>query len=184
MAVGLWVTQVVPNPLISLPLALGSHYVLDLIPHNDYIYFHLGNGFKRLHESPLSWVMLGMGFGFSTYLAFHAGNPLTALIGASLGILPDVTMALTKRIWFLDNPFVRLFNWFHNEFAHIRFDLGEYLYNLRVKPSLQVKFPEDSRERRRNYDQMKKSLWSFLGWFMEIAIEIAIILSVSFRVLR
>lgn len=30
---GAAITVLVPNPLVSVPLAIGSHFVLDMIPH-------------------------------------------------------------------------------------------------------------------------------------------------------
>ncbi len=85
----------IPNPLISLPLALGSHFVLDKIPHWNP---HLNTETKRygkVTKKTTAIVALDISFAFvsSLFIASRATSErqfVIIMLGAFLGILPDL----------------------------------------------------------------------------------------------
>lgn len=167
MVAGLAVTQIVPDPVISLPLALTSHFVLDAIPHNDYLYNFVGHNWEHMHESPVSLVLLGLGIALSFYLSWHTPLPQIALAGAALGILPDALSTLMKRLDWKDKALYR----FHKA-THSHLDLGELFYNLRHYPHKSVRYPKSTVEFKDNYREISQSFLTHLGWVLESAAEI------------
>lgn len=85
----------IPNPLISLPLALGSHFVLDKIPHWNP---HLNTETKRygkVTRKTTAIVALDISFAFVSilFIASRATSEhqfVIIILGAFLGILPDL----------------------------------------------------------------------------------------------
>ena len=181
MVVGLWITQIIPNPFISLPLAFASHMVLDAIPHNDYFYFQIPGNFKHMHESPLSIVLLGVGGFLTMYLALHTPNPIIASAGAFMGLLPDAIWAISKRMSLLSNGLIKKINWFHQEISHTTFDLGEAFHNLGA--GRKVSFPTSFTTRKENFMKISDSALTKLGWFVESGIEVGLCLYLSIWVL-
>lgn len=115
---GAFIAKTIPNPLVSLPLILLSHYLEDRIPHWD-----VGQGITNAGKSktlsflqelivdlPLSILL--------TYLLFQAGNPFNSTIwfGWFLGLLPDFIefprLFLNKHFKFLELHH-RFHKWFH-----------------------------------------------------------------------
>lgn len=171
MAAGMAMTQLVPNPLISLPLALSSHFILDAIPHNDYIYLYFGQNWQRMHESGLANVLNGVALGLCVYLAFHTLNPFLALTGAFLGVLPDVASALLKRYQRVRNPFFR----FHNA-LHSTSDWGEWCYNCMCQRSKKVSYPDNSKEFKENYKKISSFSTTRLGWTVSLFFEVSLLI--------
>ncbi len=100
--VGAAIVNMIPNhPVLGFSLALGSHYILDLIPHKDYLEdFSINENLKTIKslfldmEMRLSLLSVFVDFIASVaicFLIFVRGGEsllLTAL-GVLAGILPD-----------------------------------------------------------------------------------------------
>lgn len=92
VALGAAIAVAIPNPLVSIPLAFASHFVLDMTPHWNP---HLNTETKkygRLTNKTL--VIIGLDLAcallLSVYL-YKAGNSnLNILFGAFAAILPDL----------------------------------------------------------------------------------------------
>ena len=93
--IGATIASKIPNPLISLPLAFLSHFVLDLVPHwNPDLYTEAKNN----HISPrskliiLGDVLLSLAFGFGVaYQALPNLRQAAVVILASfLAVVLDV----------------------------------------------------------------------------------------------
>ncbi len=94
--VGAAIASKIPNPLISLPLALGSHFVLDKIPHwNPHLNTETQKYGKVTKKSTLL-VILDVGLAAVSSLAIasyslpNTSHALTVLLGAFIAILPDI----------------------------------------------------------------------------------------------
>ena len=94
--VGVTIATFIPNPLVSLPLSLLSHFVLDLIPHwNPLIHTELSN---NGNVSLQSMAILGtdivlslITMNFFVYRAWpNVGYSLTIFMACLLAILPDL----------------------------------------------------------------------------------------------
>lgn len=96
--VGAAILKYVPNPAIGLPLALISHVVLDLVPHND---FDIAPGMTLkdvIKHDPFKRKMLfaaliidgGLLFASFLYLITTTQNFLMLILGGFVAILPDL----------------------------------------------------------------------------------------------
>ena len=92
VALGAAIAVAIPNPLISIPLAFASHFILDMTPHWNP---HLNTETKkygRLTNKTL--VIIGLDLAcallLSIYLYKTGNNNLNILLGAFAAILPDV----------------------------------------------------------------------------------------------
>ena len=92
VALGAAIAVAIPNPLISIPLAFASHFILDITPHWNP---HLNTETKkygRLTNKTL--VIIGLDLAcallLSIYLYKTGNNNLNILLGAFAAILPDV----------------------------------------------------------------------------------------------
>ena len=95
--VGAAIANLVPNPVIGLPLSLASHFVLDVIPHTD---FDLQPGVTIREILSYSKTRRLLIFGIMTldglvmvaaflWLLFSRTNPWYLLVGGLVGISPD-----------------------------------------------------------------------------------------------
>ncbi len=113
LLVGAAIIKVVPNPAISLPLALLSHFALDSIPHWD------GSPKAPFSKKLIGWIMIDYAIGASLVLILTIGfeNPSQYLLwlGAFLGTLPDFILGTYKHFEniFGKYSFVRIPNEFH-----------------------------------------------------------------------
>lgn len=84
---GVTIARVIPNPLISWPVALISHFILDLCPHWDFF----TNGTKLTPLKKLACYgdfLVGLAFG--VYFALVApSNALNTVGAAFFACLPD-----------------------------------------------------------------------------------------------
>lgn len=165
MMAGLYIVSVVPNPLISFPVAFASHFVLDAIPHNDYFYFHIGKS-RYMQTTPLSIITLIIGFSLIAFFSLSSVQPLSLLVGGVLGISPDIITGSTKLMG-LNHTW---FNRFHT-FIHTDFDLGEFLYNLRGDKVIHIT-DENIPVWKENFFKLRKTLTANFGWFLESLFEI------------
>ncbi len=89
---GALIASKIPNPLISIPLVLLSHYIEDRIPHWD-----VGQGLTKKKKSKKAAFLQELFFDFPfsivlVYLIFQAGQPTInwlAWLGWFVGLLPD-----------------------------------------------------------------------------------------------
>lgn len=97
--VGAAIATKIPNPVISLPLAFASHFVLDMVPHWNP---HLNTETKKFGKvSHSTTVMIALDVVFALVLgstvAINYANDTfhmtTIFLGAFAGVLPDVVEA-------------------------------------------------------------------------------------------
>lgn len=115
---GAFISRLIPNPFISTPLILASHYLEDRIPHWD-----VGQGITSAHKKKSASFLQELFFDFPlsillTYLIFQMGKPLDYRIwfGWFVGLLPDFIefprLFLGQRFKFLELHH-RFHKWFH-----------------------------------------------------------------------
>ena len=90
--VGAAIATAIPNPAISLPLALASHFITDYIPHWNP---HLNTELKTTGQiSTRSKIIIladaGAALMLGTYIAATSGNFITIILACFLAVLPDV----------------------------------------------------------------------------------------------
>ncbi len=90
--VGAAIATAIPDPRISLPLALLSHFVTDYIPHWNP---HLNTELKTTgHISTQSKIIIlvdaGAALMLGTYIAAANGNFVIIILACFLAVLPDV----------------------------------------------------------------------------------------------
>lgn len=110
--VGAAIAASVSNPVIGLPLAFASHFVLDKVPHwNPHLNTELKK-FGKVSKNSTSIVLVDTGFAFllSLLIASTAlpdtNRFIVIMLGAFVGILPDLIEApyyflLKKSDWVL-----------------------------------------------------------------------------------
>ncbi|OGM30167.1 hypothetical protein A2630_03030 [Candidatus Woesebacteria bacterium RIFCSPHIGHO2_01_FULL_44_10] len=105
VAVGAAIATKIPNPLIAIPLAIGSHFILDRIPHwNPHSYTETqknGRVSKNTIVFALTDVAVSLAIGF--YIASRAlpdyRHAAVILAASFFAVLPD----LAKSPYFLLN---------------------------------------------------------------------------------
>lgn len=90
--VGAAIATVIPNPLISLPLSLLSHFIADYVPHWNP---HLNTELKTLGKvSTRSKVIVmadaGLALMIGTYIAARSTNFIVVILACFLAVAPDV----------------------------------------------------------------------------------------------
>ena len=94
--VGAAIATKIPNPVISLPLAFASHFVLDMVPHwNPHLNTELkthGKVTKRSRNIVIVDVVSALSFGtlMATPFATSPTHMIYIFLGAFVGVLPDV----------------------------------------------------------------------------------------------
>ncbi|MBI4057799.1 hypothetical protein HY405_00570 [Candidatus Microgenomates bacterium] len=107
--VGAAIAAKVGNPALALPLALASHFVLDLVPHwNPSIYTQLnkeGRVAPQTMRLILADSVLAVVVGVTIALLFlpDVGRALIVLVGSFLGVLPDV-LEIPYYFWNIKHP--------------------------------------------------------------------------------
>jgi hypothetical protein len=89
VALGLAIAVAIPNPVISIPLALGSHFLLDMVPHwNPHINTEMKK-YGRLTNPTL--LIIGIDLACSLLLTIYVGGTnITVYLAAFMAILPDI----------------------------------------------------------------------------------------------
>lgn len=88
---GAFLASKIPNPFISIPLAIFVHYLQDRVPHWD-VGQGLTHGLKRKSHSFLQELFLDFPLSIAiTYLFFQYQKPFDPIIwiGWFAGLLPD-----------------------------------------------------------------------------------------------
>ncbi len=97
------------DPLVSLPLALGTHYLTDLIPHWD-------SGTNRKQKTEKRFIveaLVDASIAFVvSFLLYHFIFGLTdyfyLYLVVGFALLPDIVTMLTRFVFKIKNP---LWNW-------------------------------------------------------------------------
>lgn len=112
---GAFIASKIPNPLISLPLAVAIHYIQDYIPHWD-----VGQGLTKKTKSKKSAFLqeLFVDFPLSlvlVYFFFQHGKPFNPLLflGWFFSLLPDFLEA-PKNFLSYEPKILAPFNKFHH----------------------------------------------------------------------
>src|SRR3989344_7339677 len=111
MLVGAVITQVIPDPTMSIPLAVASHFVLDAVPHWD------GSAPKPPFKTrQVTTAAVDYGFGLTLIYFLTLGNPLALLLfaGAISATLPDIFQGILSSInYFFKKQYLKEFTRFH-----------------------------------------------------------------------
>ena len=88
-ALGIAIATAIPNPLISLPLAFASHFILDMVPHwNPHINTEMKK-FGKLTNSTL--FIIGIDLAVAFILTCYVGKlNVNIYLASFLAILPDI----------------------------------------------------------------------------------------------
>jgi len=89
VALGIAIAVAVPSPLISIPLAFASHFVLDMTPHWNP---HLNTETKKYgYLTNKTLLIIGLDLACATVLtAFVSKGNINILLASFASILPDV----------------------------------------------------------------------------------------------
>ncbi|MCL5003807.1 MAG: hypothetical protein M1352_00890 [Patescibacteria group bacterium] len=156
-----------PNPFLSALFGFLSHFLSDIIPHNDYLYFYYGKP-KNPYTSVINRIILGLTalYLLAIILSRPASSSLPIVLGSFFGILPDILTGLGQTFFKRETAFDK----FHG-LTHWRLALGEFLHN---------KLSRSEKIDRRDFivarfDQLKNSRWARLGWTAETAFELIVL---------
>jgi len=112
-----FITTKIPNPIISIPLALGSHYLEDYIEHWD-----VGQGITKGKKSKTAAFYQELFFDLPlsiaiVYFFFQHGQPFSVWpwIGWFFGLLPDF-VEFPRNFLKWEPAFIRPLNQFHHHF--------------------------------------------------------------------
>lgn len=87
---GATVATIIPNPLVSLPICFGLHFVVDKLPHWDTM-TDKGKNQQRIFLESLLDMVVGFGLVALVFVYFlHAPNPLLILSAVFVSQLPDL----------------------------------------------------------------------------------------------
>lgn len=167
MVFGGAMTTKIRKPWAAAAAAFFSHFLLDAVPHNDYLYFYL-NDWEYVYFSPMSLVLLGLGIGLLLLIGWRKKNKFNFWLAGGLAALPDVITGSTQVLRFTPTFFDRFHHW-----AHTHFDLGEYLYKVMDGGVLEAK--TNFENALINFERINGSLGGSLGWGLEIVGEILLI---------
>ena len=94
---GAVILKFVPNPIVGLPLALLSHFILDMMPHND---FDIKPGitlreFLRMEKRRRNLIITALVVDFifaaiAFFYLFFAFKNFWLNLGGVFGVLPDL----------------------------------------------------------------------------------------------
>lgn len=158
----------IDHPLGAALAGFFSHFILDLIPHNDYLYLWRNEKARNPYTTVTSFLLLVLTLAFlvSEFLFIERNRITNILIASLLGIIPDAYTGFKTTFNLPDDPFDRFHNRIHHQvsFAEIFFNRN----NHQQKTSRARSLAE-------NYLLLKNSSRAKKGWLMEIAIELLIL---------
>lgn len=158
------------NPILAFGLSLLSHFFLDILPHNDYLYFSFPSKKGRaLVLSPVS-ISLTLTALLIVSSLFLWEKDYRVLTGALAGVLPDlITVALSKT-----GRAGSLFNRLHS-LIHKTASLARVLYRHSApEPKKSEMTPGVSEA---NYKLFRRSVPAQVGWCLEMGLEIFVLLT-------
>lgn len=90
--VGAAIATAIPNPAVSLPLALASHFLTDYVPHwNPHINTELKTRGKiSTRSKTIILIDATTALILGTYIAATSNNFVTLMLACFLAVLPDV----------------------------------------------------------------------------------------------
>ena len=112
VVVGAAIATFIPNPLIALPLAFGSHFVLEKVPHwNPHLNTELKKYGKVTKNSTAIVAVdvvlsLVLGFAIASRVLPNTNHFIVVLMACFMSVLPDL---IEGPYFFLgiDSPFVQ-----------------------------------------------------------------------------
>ena len=114
MLMGAAIASKITNPILAVILAFFSHYLLDLIPHNEYPVENLKNGEWNNALPDFLRVILDFCLGI-LLISMLSGGELIIYICAFFAILPDGLTILNS---IFSNEILEIHNNFHREKIH------------------------------------------------------------------
>lgn len=92
VALGIAIAAAVPNPIVSIPLAFASHFILDMVPHWNP---HLNTETKRYgHLTNTTLLIIGIDLACALLLTIYLGRKdIVVYIAALVAIMPDLVEA-------------------------------------------------------------------------------------------
>ena len=116
---GAFIATKIPNPILSVPLILASHYLEDYIPHWD-----VGQGLSKQKKSKkaafLQELLLDLPLSFLlVFFFFQYKHPFSPLpwLGWFVGLLPDF-IEFPRNFLKWEPNFIKPLNHFHHHFHH------------------------------------------------------------------
>lgn len=94
---GVLVATIVDNPLIGIPMAFLSHFVVDVLPHFGYKQSGFGNYFQ--HKLSYLVIIVDL-FATLALLVFTWPQPWWVYVAGFAGVAPD--LAWPYRYWFFE----------------------------------------------------------------------------------
>ncbi len=118
-ATGALIATKIGNPLISIPLIIASHYLLDTIPHWD-VGTGLSSG-RKSSSAAFQHELIDLAIsGFVVYFLFQSGSAhinFSAWGGAFTALIPDF-LEVPENFLNLDIKQLRPLNRFHHSIHH------------------------------------------------------------------
>jgi hypothetical protein len=115
MVLGAAIAEKTGNPFLGLTFAFLSHYVLDLIPHKEYLKEIKP---KRSHTFS-NFLKIGTDFIFGTLvLLFFSQNKILALYGGFFAVLPDSINLAYFFPGIVNDKFLKIESVFHGKIIH------------------------------------------------------------------
>lgn len=111
---GAFIAYSIPNPLVSLPTAFLSHFVLDLLPHWNPSLTNDKKKFGRVSSQTFliilldSFIGLLLGFGLAYRKLPYSNEFLIVIAGSFLAVLPDL-VEMPYYFFNVDNSFIQKF---------------------------------------------------------------------------
>lgn len=158
------------NPILAFGLSLLSHFLLDILPHNDYLYFSLPSRKGRIILfSPVS-VSLTFTALLIIFSLFFWEKDYRVLTGALAGVLPDlITVALSKT-----GRADSLFNRLHS-LIHKTSSLAQIFYQSSLTDPKKTEATAGVNED--NYRLFCQSTPARIGWCIEMGLELFVLLA-------
>lgn len=123
-AAALVIARTFPNPLIAFLLSLGSHFILDIVPHGDEFItdetkFSRSQALRRLFGAALFDALILL-FFILIYIATTPSLSITPIIYALLGaLLPDAMQAIALFVnWSWLKRYAKFHSHLHNLTRH------------------------------------------------------------------
>lgn len=114
VALGATIATKIPNPLISIPLAFASHFLLERVPHwNPHLNTEIKKYGKITKSSKIIVAVdvlfsLGIGFYAASTVSPDTNHSATILIASLASVLPDV---IEGPYFFLNMKSKAISNW-------------------------------------------------------------------------
>ncbi len=96
VVIGAAIATKIPNPLLAIPLAFASHFILDRIPHwNPHSYTEIQKNNKiSQNTTVVALVDVGLSLGLGLFMASRSlpnyGHAVTILASSFAAVAPDV----------------------------------------------------------------------------------------------